>query len=166
MSQTETFIRLTTIGIFANPRAMTTPGVPPRIQQPRPSLAVFAAVTVLFVAIAGAAILFFFDPTKNGFYPVCQFHRLTGLYCPGCGATRASYQLLHGNFLAALRDNALFVLSLPVLALRGIWYLNQQRRRQPVRFFIPPVALWIFLVVAVVFVVLRNLPGFSFLAPV
>lgn len=145
---------------------MTAPGVPPKIQQQRPSLTVFAAVTVAFAVIAGAAILFFFDPAKNSFFPTCQFHRVTGLYCPGCGATRASYQLLHGNLVAALHDNSLFVLLLPVLAARGIWFLNRQRRRQPVRFFIPPVALWVFLAVALVFVVLRNLPGFSFLAPV
>jgi Protein of unknown function (DUF2752) len=142
------------------------PGVPPRIQQRRPALTVFAAVTVVFVAISGAAVLFFFDPTKHGFYPVCQFHLMTGLFCPGCGATRASFQLLHGNILAALHDNALFVLTLPVLAARSLWVWNRQRRRQPVRFVIPPVALWVFLVVALVFVVLRNLPAFSFLAPV
>jgi hypothetical protein len=142
-----------------------TASVPPKIRQRRPALAVFAAATLVFAAIAGAAVLFFFDPTKHNFYPVCQFHLLTGLYCPGCGATRASYQLLHGNILAALRDNALFVLSLAALAARGIWYLDRQRRRQPGRFFIPPVALWVFLAVALVFTVLRNLPAFSFLAP-
>jgi hypothetical protein len=140
-------------------------GVPPKIQQPRPSLAVFALAIIVFTAVAGAAVLFFFDPTKHSFYPVCQFHLLTGLYCPGCGATRASYQLLHGNPVAALRDNALFVLCLPALAGRGIWYWNRQRRGQPVRFFIPPAALWAFLAVALVFVVLRNLPAFSFLTP-
>ncbi|HUA65923.1 MAG TPA: DUF2752 domain-containing protein [Alphaproteobacteria bacterium] len=142
------------------------PDVPPKIRQPAPSLTVFATVTVVFAAIAGAAVLFFFDPTKHNFYPVCQFHLLTGLYCPGCGATRASYQLLHGNILVALRDNTLFVLSLPALAARWIWYLNRQRRGQTVRFFIPPMALWVFLVLALVFVVLRNLPAFAFLAPV
>ena len=141
-------------------------GVPPKIQQPRPSLPVFAAITIAFVVIAGAAVLFFFDPARNNFYPACQFHRVTGLYCPGCGATRASYQLLHGNVVAALRDNALFVLSLPVLTARGIWFLDRQRRGRPARFFIPPPALWAFLVIALVFVVLRNLPAFSFLAPV
>jgi Protein of unknown function (DUF2752) len=141
-------------------------GVPPKIQQQRPSLGAFAAAILVFVAIAGAAVLFFFDPTKHAFYPVCQFHLMTGLYCPGCGATRASYQLLHGHLVTALRDNALFVLTLPLLAARGTWYLNRQRRRQPVRFFIPPTALWIFLAVALIFVVLRNVPAFSFLAPV
>jgi hypothetical protein len=138
--------------------------VPPKIQQ-RPSLPLFATATLVFAAIGGAAILFFFDPAKSHFYPVCQFHLVTGLYCPGCGATRASYQLLHGNFLAALHDNALFVASLVALAVRGVWFLNRRLRHQPVRFFIPPVALWVFMVVALVFVVVRNLPAFSFLAP-
>lgn len=32
-------------------------------------------------------------------YP-CVFRRLSGLYCPGCGGTRAVQALLEGNFLA------------------------------------------------------------------
>ena len=138
--------------------------VPPKLSA-RPSLALFGVAVLVFAGTAAAAVLFFFDPTKNSFYPVCQFHLLTGLYCPGCGATRASYQLLHGNFLAALHDNALFVVSLAALAARGAWFLKRKSNHQPVLFFIPPIALWIFLVVAVAFVVLRNLPAFSFLAP-
>jgi hypothetical protein len=137
---------------------------PPKIAT-RPSLGLFAVVTLAFAFISGAAVLFFFDPTKNNFYPVCQFHLLTGLYCPGCGATRATYQLLHGNFLAALHFNAFYVISLVLLAARSIWFLKRRFYGQPVRFFLPPNALWAFLVVAIVFVVLRNMPAFSFLAP-
>jgi Protein of unknown function (DUF2752) len=138
--------------------------VPPKIRA-QPSLGLFTAATLGFAGMGVAAVLFFFDPAKNHFYPVCQFHLLTGLYCPGCGATRASYQLLHGNFLAALHDNALFVVCLAALALRGAWYLKERKNNRPVRFFIPPYALWTFLAVAVVFAVLRNLPAFSFLSP-
>ena len=138
--------------------------IPPKIHS-RPSLALFWVPVLVFAVIAAAAVLFFFDPTKCGFYPVCQFHLLTGMYCPGCGATRASYQLLHGNFLAALHDNALYIVSLMALAMRGAWYLKQKSNNQPVGFFIPPIALWVFLGVALVFVVLRNLPEFSVLAP-
>ena len=165
MRQMEIFNTTTTGSIFTGPSVMTqSQPVPPKIQQ-RPSPALFATATLVFAGIGAAAILFFFDPTKNHFYPVCQFHLLTGLYCPGCGATRASYQLLHGNILAALHDNALYVIALGALATRGVWFLNRRFRHYPVRFFIPPVALWIFLPVALVFVVLRNLQAFSFLAP-
>ncbi|HEV2319367.1 MAG TPA: DUF2752 domain-containing protein [Verrucomicrobiae bacterium] len=145
---------------------MTAPtDIPPKIQPPRPLLMVFAGATLAFAGLAGAAVLFFFDPSKHSFYPICQFHRLTGLYCPGCGGTRACYQLLHGNLMMALHDNALFVVSLAALAARGAWFLDRQRRGRPVRFFIPPAALWILLAVALIFVVLRNLPAFSCLAP-
>jgi hypothetical protein len=140
--------------------------VPPKIQPRRSLLMAFATATLAFSGFAGAAVLFFFDPSKHSFYPICQFHLLTGLYCPGCGGTRACYQLLHGNLMMALHDNALFVASLTALAARGVWFLDRQRRGRPVRFFIPPVALWIFLAVAIIFVVLRNLPALSFLAPI
>jgi hypothetical protein len=138
--------------------------IPPKIQM-RPSLGLFAGAALAFAGIGAVAVLYFFDPTKSHFYPVCQFYQLTGLYCPGCGATRASYQLLHGNFLMALHDNALYVISLAALAVRALWVGKQKIGRQYVRFFIPPLALWVFLAMAVVFVVLRNLPAFSFLAP-
>lgn len=39
--------------------------------------------------------------------PHCVFHSLTGLPCPTCGATRAAYQFLHGNFGAAFFFNPL-----------------------------------------------------------
>lgn len=139
--------------------------VPPKIRK-RASLAVFAGASLSFAGIAGAAVLFFFNPSKFGFYPVCQFHQLTGLFCPGCGATRASYQLLHGNILAALHENALYVVTLTALAARGAWFLRRRLRHEPVCFFVPPAVLWVYLVVALVFVVLRNIPAFSFLAPV
>jgi hypothetical protein len=138
--------------------------VPPKIPT-RPSLGLFVGAILAFAGIAAAAVLYFFDPAKSHFYPVCQFHQLTGLYCPGCGATRASYQLLHGNLLAALHDNALYVISLAALAVRGLWFWKRNINRHPVRYFIPPFALWVFLGAALVFVTLRNLPAFSFLAP-
>lgn len=33
--------------------------------------------------------------------PTCLFHRLTGLYCPGCGGTRALYLFLRGQWAAS-----------------------------------------------------------------
>ena len=68
------------------------------------------------VCLAGAAFLRAFDPSKPGPYPVCIFHALTGLWCPGCGSLRALHQLLHGHVLAALRYNPLTVLALPFVA--------------------------------------------------
>jgi len=126
----------------------------------------FFAGAVLGSALLGVgAVLYFFNPSKYGFYPVCEFHQLTGLYCPGCGGTRAVYQLLHGNFLRAMQDNALAVLGLAGLAGRAVWFGTRKFLQRPVGPFLPWEFFWPLLVVAVVFTVLRNLPVFSFLSP-
>jgi len=138
--------------------------VPPRTTA-APSLAFFAGTVLAATVLGSGAVLFFFNPGTHGFYPVCLFHELTGLNCPGCGGTRAAYQLLHGHLLLALRDNALFMLTLVALVLRGMWFAARKIRHQPATLAVPPKALWAFLAVAVVFTVLRNLPAFSFLSP-
>ena len=112
-----------------------------------------------------AATVYFFNPSAHNFYPVCQFHRLTGLNCPGCGGTRALYALLHGDVATALRDNALLVAGLAGVGARGGWFaLNRLRRRRNGDFF-PARWLLPLLVVMAVFGVLRNLPAFAWLSP-
>jgi hypothetical protein len=138
--------------------------VPPKLAAPS-SLAFFTGVVLAVAVLGSGAVLFFFNPGTHGFYPVCLFHRLTGWNCPGCGGTRAAYQLLHGHLLNALRDNALFVLMLVALTMYGGWFVVRKIRRRPATLTVPPTVLWAFLIVAIVFSVLRNLPAFSFLSP-
>lgn len=38
----------------------------------------------------------------------CPVYTLFRIYCPGCGGTRAIYALLDGDFMLALRNNALY----------------------------------------------------------
>jgi Protein of unknown function (DUF2752) len=140
------------------------PTVPPKISTP-PSLKLFAGALLGATALGAGAILYFFNPSTHGFYPVCEFHELTGLNCPGCGGTRAAYQLLHGHILQALHDNALFVLLLPAMAGRGAWLAIRKIYNRPGPEFLTPKLLWTLLVVAVVFTVIRNLPLFSWLSP-
>lgn len=71
--------------------------------------------------LAGAVALYRFSPQEYSFYPRCPFHALTRLDCPGCGATRAVAELLHGHVAAALHFNAAVTLLLPVL----LWYLGK-----------------------------------------
>ncbi len=136
--------------------------MPPKIS---PVNARFAVVVVVITALGLAATVYFFNPSAHHFYPVCQFHRLTGLNCPGCGGTRSLYALLHGDFSAALRDNALLVAGLAGVVARGGWFaLNRLRGRSNGDFF-PARWLLPLLVVLAVFGVLRNLPAFAFLSP-
>lgn len=133
---------------------------PGSVKKPAPTILLVGALAL------GATGLFLFNPTTTPFYPKCLFHEMTGLYCPGCGSTRALHCLLHGELGAALHENALAVLALPLvgfMALRSVL-----RRRPPVagRRFQP---IWLVVVVAVIvtFGVLRNIPRqpFLWLAP-
>jgi hypothetical protein len=141
-----------------------SPSVPPKLAAPLP-LAFFTAVVLVVAALGSGAVLFFFDPAKHGFYPICLFHSLTGLNCPGCGATRAAYQLLHGHLFRALHDNALFVLTLTALTAQSAWLVMQKIRNRPAAFIVSPIMLWALLIVVFVFTGLRNLPSFSWLSP-
>lgn len=110
------------------------------------------------IVIAGLIFLYFFKP-QDFPYPTCVFHDLTGLYCPGCGSTRAIYQLLHGHLLTALHDNAMTVLALPFLAYTAF--------RKESLSLIRPFWIWGIFYLLVIFTVLRNLPiyPFTYLAP-
>jgi hypothetical protein len=137
---------------------------PPKISRTNPNVW-FAGIILAAAAAGGAAVIFFFNPATHSFYPVCQFHRLTGLNCPGCGGTRAVYALLHGEFFTALRDNALFIGGLIFFALRGIWFAAAKNRARSNAEFFPVKFFWMLLVITMVFAVLRNLPAFAFLSP-
>lgn len=45
----------------------------------------------------------------------CLFHLLTGLYCPGCGGTRAVWYLLHGRIFESIRYHPLVPYTVVVL---------------------------------------------------
>ena len=76
-------------------------------------------------------------------FAVCPSKLFYGLPCPGCGTTRATLLLLHGNPLAALRLNpncllaAAFLLFYPLLLLLSLlrrwhylpWLLEEGKRR-------------------------------------
>jgi hypothetical protein len=107
------------------------------------------------------------DPHQGGSYAYCPWLLLTGTYCPGCGGLRAVNDLTDGDIAAAASSNLLFVASLPALVL---WWAStvrdrwQGRVRQVAarRHVMLAVA---FLVVALVFAVVRNLPFGAWLAP-
>jgi hypothetical protein len=125
-------------------------------------------ITMAAMALGCVVVLFLFDPSRYPFYPQCLFHRLTGWNCPGCGSLRGMHQLLHGHVLTALRDNALLMLSLPVLAVYSVRQFLRWRAGLPVAFpAIRPNAIVLFLGVLVVFTIIRNIPcaPFIYLSP-
>ena len=99
----------------------------------------------------------------------CMFRLLTGLYCPGCGAGRAAYALLHFDLLASLSFNPLFVIALPFVG----WYFGAAYLKLVFGFEQLPMfrpgknAVLAILIAVTAFWILRNIPIFPFaiLAP-
>ncbi len=114
--------------------------------------------------LAGSGVLYTFSPTEHGFYPICLFHALTGWQCPGCGGTRALYQLLHLHVGDAFHYNALVTVLAPLaLAWFVFWYATVVfRGYSPSLRFSRPVAVCLYLVV-LFFAAARN-GVFSFLS--
>ena len=68
-------------------------------------------------------LLYYIIFNKFGIAIPCIFHKITGLYCPGCGITRMLISLLHGNIKEAFMYNQLLFIMLPFFILYGFYEL-------------------------------------------
>jgi hypothetical protein len=118
-----------------------------------------APLAVLALGGAGAVLLLFVDPNKPGnLLPKCPFKWLTGLDCPGCGATRMVHALLHGDVVSAFHYNAvLLTLGVPL----AVWLFGRWTRDKWAgeRRSVPKSVGVAVLVVTAVWGVGRNLAG-------
>ncbi|MGW1749730.1 DUF2752 domain-containing protein [Streptomyces sp. NPDC002092] len=140
--------------------------VGPRATARTAPLARLAVPAGIMAAVAGAfAYVGTVDPYQPGHYPVCPLYRLTGLYCPGCGGLRSAHSFIHGDFLAALQDNALAVVGyLGFAVLWTVWVVRAVRGR-PFRLELGSRQLWVLGTLSLVFTVVRNLPFGGWLHP-
>ena len=126
------------------------------------------AGTGVLGAAAGVFVVSYFNPVMSGFFPQCPLYQFLGIHCPGCGLTRGFHALFHGDVITAIDFNALLpiyafflgylVISLALITARGrglSWKIFQ------------PAALYGFLILSLVFAVLRNIPVYplNLLAP-
>ena len=129
---------------------------PPRLAAPPER---WPALLVVASGLGAAVALFAFNPSDYHFYPVCFFHRLTGLDCPGCGTLRAAHQLLHGHLREAFALNPLALLLGPLLGWSlGAWLMENvlgSKVKQP---FTHPAWIWGIGAGVLLFGIARNLP--------
>lgn len=111
--------------------------------------------------LAATAYIRVVDPNQPGHYPLCPTLALLGVDCPGCGGLRATHALANGDIAAALDNNALFVVLVPLLV--GMWALWAYRAwtgvtppRSPRGETIARAAPIVVLIIAMAFAVVRN----------
>ncbi|WP_304431931.1 DUF2752 domain-containing protein [Acutalibacter muris] len=121
--------------------------------------ALIAAGVLLALCLGAAAILLL--------RPECLILKYTGLYCAGCGTQRMVAALLRGDFRGALGQNLFMLAFLPgagiYIVVELLRFTQGKRPLYRSKAFIP--ALCAALGLSLMFTVLRNLPGFQWLAP-
>jgi Protein of unknown function (DUF2752) len=122
-------------------------------------------IAIWSLLLAGAAYVFWFEPGKTGFFPICLFRLFTGLTCPGCGSTRAMHQILHGHFLAAFMLNPLLLLAIPFMLFAFLRYsMIVMRGDVPRPNALPARYIYALFVVIVSFWIFRNTPFYPFVS--
>jgi len=117
-----------------------------------------AAVGVGAVAYTAAL-----DPSTQGWFPGCPIRAATGLWCPGCGLTRAAHHLLRGDLVTALEYNVLIVPLVVVAAVAAARWLLTRHTRERRRGTWPMTPVVVTIAVLLAHGVVRNLPGFEWL---
>lgn len=116
-------------------------------------------------AAAGVASVFvwYFNPSTQGFFPVCPLFKITGIACPGCGLTRGFHALFHGDVFTALGYNAMLPVYLVFFGyiFLGMFLIAVRGRGISIN-FLHPALIWGFMIISFVFAVLRNLPFYPF----
>lgn len=118
----------------------------------RPTLLILGAVALAAVVVVYAL----FDPAESHF-PRCPFLTLTGLQCPGCGSQRAVHALLHADFAGAFRDNALLVISLPLVVLMLVAQVCRRSMPRVYNALNGRAVIWIVFVVIIGWWITRNI---------
>lgn len=113
---------------------------------------------ILLVVLIGVVIYTYLaDPSKGPILP-CVFNKITGLYCPGCGMTRAVHSMLKFKFYQALRFNALvWILPIPLIC---YYFISHKGNLKVAR-----ILLILMISISISYGIIRNIYLFNFLAP-
>ncbi len=114
-------------------------------------------VFIILLFIVGLPVLYFVNPSETPLVP-CIFNKITGWKCAGCGITRASHQILHGNFEAAWNFNPIIFVTVPVVSYLVFGFILREWFGKQLPTIRMPLWLYIALgITIIIFTVVRNL---------
>ena len=87
--------------------------------------------------------------TRQGF--PCLFHLLTGLYCPGCGGTRAVRAMMAGNLGLSFQYHPLVLYTAAVLTLELVSLAISKAAKNP-RLYLGHETLFVYIAAGIVVV--------------
>ena len=128
--------------------------------------ALVAPLALASAGVAGLALLRLVDVTAMPIGLPCPFLAITGLWCPFCGGTRALDALASGDLGTAVSMNVLVVLLVPLVVVEwGRWTAGRARGRPTSFMNYSSRVIAVAAGVAVLFAVVRNIPGMEALTP-
>lgn len=119
----------------------------------------------IVIGLCVFALLYLYFGEKLNLYVPCVFHKITGFYCPGCGITRMFSSILKFDFYQAFRYNALLFMMLPFITGYCIFLYSCWVRNKKISLPSNYLSLLILFLI-ITFGVIRNVPYFSFFAPI
>lgn len=114
-------------------------------------------VVALIGAIAG--IIYVCGTGWLEIVPPCAFHKITGLYCPGCGGTRAVFALCRGEIVRSIKFHPLVLYSVVC----GGWFMISQsiqrisHNKIKIGMHFRDIYLWIALAIVIVNFIFKNM---------
>ena len=120
-------------------------------------LAIILPLVALLLAAVGVGVG---QERLHRVMPPCMFLTLTGYNCLSCGATRATYALLHGDLLTAVWYNPLYIAFLGWLGYLYSRLVISLIRRPYRKYSFSPTWVQGLIVAAIcgAFLILRNTP--------
>ena len=109
---------------------------------------------------AALALVYAVDPSQHALTPPCPYLTMLGLACPGCGLTRATHALLHGDVARAFAFNPWAFVATPALVTFLVLpHLTGADRTARLRTRIS----WVMLALTIAFWVWRNTDAYPFI---
>lgn len=120
--------------------------------------------SILVMLIIGMIYWIWCETTHIGI--PCLFHKLTGLYCPGCGVTRMCLSMMRLDFNSAFYNNPALFMMLPIGGVVALKWTIRYIRYGEKHFTKREESLFVMMIIVLIlFGILRNIECFEKLRP-